>query len=329
MTVSQSPAIGGSTSDQLGLYPPIEPFMQGRLAVSGGHEIYYEQCGNPHGKPVLIVHGGPGGGCNPKMRRYHDPSRYRIVLFDQRGCGRSTPHASLEHNTTWDLVADMERLREHIDIDRWQLLGGSWGSTLSLAYAERHPDRVTELILRGIFLLRKREIDWFYQEGCSWIYPDAFEAYQSVIPPDERGDMVRAYHARLTHADAQVQLEAARAWSVWEGTTLSLHPDEERVRLFANDSYAIAFARIECHYFINGGFLDRDGQLLEDAHRISDIPGVIVHGRYDVVTPLRNAWDLKKAWPRADLRIAPASGHAMTEPGIIHELISATRRFAP
>jgi proline iminopeptidase len=329
MTVSQSPAIGGSTSDQLGLYPPIEPFMQGRLSVTGGHEIYYEQCGNPHGKPVLIVHGGPGGGCNPKMRRYHDPSRYRIVLFDQRGCGRSTPHASLEHNTTWDLVADMERLREHLDIDRWQLLGGSWGSTLSLAYAERHPDRVTELILRGIFLLRKREIDWFYQEGCSWIYPDAFEAYQSVIPPDERGDMVRAYHARLTHPDAQVQLEAARAWSIWEGTTLSLHPDEERVRLFANDSYAIAFARIECHYFINGGFLDRDGQLLEDAHRISDIPGVIVHGRYDVVTPLRNAWDLKKAWPRADLRIAATAGHAMTEPGIIHELISATRRFAP
>ena len=329
MTISQHPATRGITPHRLGLYPPIEPFVQGRLAVSGGHEIYYEQCGNPHGKPVLIVHGGPGGGSNTRMRRYHDPSRYRIVLFDQRGCGRSTPHASLEHNTTWDLVADMERLREHLGIDSWQLFGGSWGSTLSLAYAERHPGRVTELILRGIFLLRKREIDWFYQEGCSWIYPDAFEAYQNVIPPSERGDMVRAYHARLTHPDVQVQLEAARAWSIWEGTTLSLHPDEERVRLFGNDSYAIAFARIECHYFINGGFLERDGQLLEDAYKISDIPGVIVHGRYDVVTPLRNAWDLKKAWPRADLRIAADSGHAMSEPGIIHELVSATRHLAP
>ncbi len=311
------------------LYPPIEPYAQGRLAVSGGHEIYYEQCGNPHGKPALLVHGGPGGGCNATMRRYHDPSRYRIILFDQRGCGRSTPHASLEHNTTWDLVADMERLRKHLAVDRWQLLGGSWGSTLSLAYAETHPERVSELILRGIFLLRKVEIDWFYQEGCSWIYPDAFEAYQSVIPPEERPDMVGAYYRRLTHPDRQVQLEAARAWSIWEGTTLSFHPDAERVRNFGSDTYAIAFARIECHYFINRGFLARDGQLVEDARRLSEIPGVIVHGRYDVVTPLKNAWDLKRAWPRADLRIVPDSGHAMTEPGIIHELVSATRRFCP
>lgn len=329
MTVSLSPNTDATNTSRLGLYSPIEPYAQGLLPVSGGHEVYYEQCGNPHGKPVIIVHGGPGGGSNAKMRRYHDPSRYRIVLVDQRGCGRSTPHASLQHNTTWDLVADMERLREHLGIERWQLFGGSWGSTLSLAYAERHPDRVSELVLRGIFLLRKREIDWFYQEGCSWIYPDAFEAYQSVIPPEERSDMVGAYYARLTHPDVKVQLEAARAWSVWEGTTLSLYPDEERVRQFGSDSYAIAFARIECHYFVNRGFLDRDEQLLEDAHRIANIPGVIVHGRYDVVTPLRNAWDLKRAWPRADLKIVTDSGHAMTEPGIVHELVSATRRFAP
>lgn len=324
-----SPSTGATAADRQGLYPPIEPYAQGRLPVSGGHEIYFEQCGNPHGKPALLVHGGPGGGSNATMRRYHDPSRYRIILLDQRGCGRSVPHASLENNTTWDLVADMERLREHLGIERWQLLGGSWGSTLSLAYAETHPERVTELILRGIFLLRKREIDWFYQDGCSWIYPDAFEAYQSVIPPEERSDMVKAYYKRLTHPDRNVQLAAARAWSIWEGTTLSLHPDENRIRHFGSDNYAIAFARIECHYFINMGFLERDGQLLADAHRLSAIPGVIVHGRYDVVTPLRNAWDLKRVWPHAELRIAPDAGHAMTEPGIIHELVSATRRFAP
>ncbi len=324
MTPHQTPA----NEPRHGLYPPIEPFARGRLAVSGGHEIYFEQCGNPHGKPVVLVHGGPGGGSNPTMRRFHDPSRYRIVLFDQRGCGQSMPHASLEHNTTWDLIEDMERLRAHLGIERWQLLGGSWGSTLALAYAERHPERVSELILRGIFLLRKSEIDWFYQEGCSWIYPDAFEEYQALIPPIERSDMVRAYYKRLTHPDHAVRLAAAKAWSIWEGTTLSLHPDPDRVRHFGNDNYAIAFARIECHYFINSGFMSRDGQLLEDAFRIADIPGVIVHGRYDVVTPLKNAWDLKRVWSRADLRIAGTSGHAMTEPGIVHELISATRRFA-
>ena len=310
------------------LYPPIEPFMRGRLEVSDGHNLYFEQCGNPHGKPALLVHGGPGGGSGPTMRRYHDPARYRIILFDQRGCGQSTPHASLDNNTTWDLVDDMERLRVHLGIDRWQLLGGSWGSTLALAYAEQHPERVSELILRGVFLLRKSEIDWFYQEGCSWIYPDAFEAYQKVIPPAERADMVSAYYKRLTDPDPRVQLEAAKAWSIWEGTTLSMTLDENRVRQFGSDSYAIAFARIECHYFINKGFLSRDGQLLENAHRLSGIPGIIVHGRFDVVTPLKNAWDLKKIWPSADLRIVPDSGHAMTEPSIIHELVSATRRFA-
>lgn len=251
--------------DRHELYPPAEPFASGRLKVSDLHELYYEECGNPEGIPALLVHGGPGGGCNPTMRRYHDPAHYRIILFDQRGCGRSTPHASIEENTTWDLVADMERLREQLEIERWQLLGGSWGSTLSLAYAQTHPERVSELILRGIFTLRRREIEWFYQEGCSWIYPDAFENYLAPIPLAERGDMVAAYHKRLTHPDRAVQLEAARAWSVWEGSTLSLLANEERVRHFASDKYALAFARIECHYFMNRGFLESDDQLIADA----------------------------------------------------------------
>jgi len=315
-------------SERRELYPRLEPYRTGRLKVSELHEIYFEECGNPEGKPALMVHGGPGGGSNPLMRRFHDPDIYRIILFDQRGCGRSTPHAELEENTTWDLVADMERLREHLGIERWQLLGGSWGSTLSLAYAETHTERVSELILRGIFTLRRSEIEWFYQEGCSWVFPDAFEAYLKPIPEDERSDMVGAYYKRLTGPDRAVQLEAARAWSVWEGTTISLLHDASRIANFARDDYALAFARIECHYFINAGFLERDGQLIEDAPRLEGIPGVIVHGRYDVVTPLKNAWDLSKRWPDADLRIVPDSGHAMTEPGIAHELVSATDRFA-
>ena len=313
----------------LDLYPTTEPYNTGRLSVTGGHDLYFEECGNRDGKPALLVHGGPGGGANQTMRRYHDPERYRIILLDQRGCGRSTPHASITDNTTWELVADMERLREHLGIERWQLLGGSWGSTLSLAYAQSHPDRVSELILRGIFMLRRAELEWFYQDGCSWIYPDAFEHYLAPIPPAERGDMISAYYERLTHADRAVQLEAARAWSVWEGSTLSLLHDENRVRNFADPDYALAFARIECHYFINRGFFDRDDQLLADAGKMAGIPGVIVHGRYDIVTPLESAWELAKAWPDGDLRIVPDSGHAMTEPGIIHELVSATRRFSP
>lgn len=313
--------------DRLTLYPPIDPFMQGRMAVSGGHEIYFEQSGNPNGIPVLVVHGGPGGGSNPTMRRCHDPNRYRIILFDQRGCGRSTPHASLEQNTTWDLVADMELLRERLKIERWQLFGGSWGSTLSLAYAETHPERVTSIILRGIFLLRRIELDWFYTDGASWLFPDAFERYLAEIPEAERGDMISAYYKRLTHPDRDVQVSAAKAWSVWEGSTLSLFEDPDRVRHFANEIYALAFARIECHYFFNKGFFDSDGQLLKNAHRLANIPGVIVHGRYDVCTPFRNAWDLHKAWPRSELRMVPDAGHAMTEPGIVHELVSATRRL--
>jgi proline iminopeptidase len=250
------------------------------------------------------------------------------VLFDQRGCGRSIPHASLEENTTWDLVADMESLRRELGVERWQLLGGSWGSTLSLAYAQTHPERVTELVLRGIFTLRRAELEWFYQEGCSWIYPDAFEDYLAPIPVSERGDMISAYYKRLTHPDRAVQLAAARAWSVWEGSTLSLLPNKERVRVFGQEDYALAFARIECHYFVNGGFFERDDQLIADAGKLAGIPGVIVHGRYDVVTPFKSAWELAKAWPDADLRVVPDSGHAMTEPGIVHELVSATRRFA-
>ncbi len=316
------------SDERQSLFAAIEPYRTGRLAVSALHDIYFEECGNPAGKPVLMVHGGPGGGANATMRRYHDPRRYRIILFDQRGCGRSTPYASLQENTTWHLVADMEMLRDHLGIERWQICGGSWGSTLGLAYAQTHPHRVSELILRGIFTLRRAELQWFYQEGCNWIFPDAFKAYQKPIPPEERGDMIAAYHKRLTGEDPVAQMEAARAWSIWEGATLSLLHDDARIAAFGNAAYALAFARIECHYFVNKGFFTRDDQLIADAHKIRDIPGVIVHGRYDVVTPLRSAWDLKQAWPEADLRIAPLAGHAMTEPGIIHEIIAASERFA-
>ena len=323
MDLSQPPI-----SSRLTLFPEIAPYRTGRLKVSPLHEIYFEECGNMQGKPVVLLHGGPGGGSNPLMRRYHDPERYRIVLFDQRGCGRSTPHASLEENTTWHLVEDIESLREHLGIERWQVLGGSWGSTLALAYAETHPERVTELVLRGIFTLRRAELEWFYQEGCSWIFPDAFADFARVIPPEERDDMIAAYHARLTAPDPEVQMEAARAWSAWEGKTLSLLPDAERVKRFSEDAYALAFARIECHYFINGGFFDSDDQLIATAHRLRAIRGVIVHGRYDVVTPVKIAFDLAQAWPEAELRVVPDSGHAMTEPGIVHELVAATNRFA-
>ena len=317
-----------ATEKQETLYPPLAPYDTGFLQVSKRHKIYYEQAGNPDGQPVIILHGGPGGGITPVMRRFHDPDHYRIILFDQRGCGRSTPYASLEENTTWDLVADIEKLRQHLRVDRWQVFGGSWGSSLALAYAERHPSAVTALILRGIFTLRRAELLWFYQEGCSWIFPDAFEAYQAPIPQAERGDMIAAYYRRLTGDDEAEKLRAARAWSAWEGTTLSLREDPERVANFTEDRYALAFARIECHYFINRGFFEKDGQLILDAVKIADIPGVIVHGRYDIITPLKNAWDLNKIWTRGELRIVPEAGHAVTEPGIIHELITATKSFA-
>lgn len=314
--------------ERLGLYPPIEPYARGRLEVGDGHEVYFEESGNRHGQPVLIVHGGPGGGSNPTMRRLHDPSRYRIILMDQRGCGRSIPRASLEANTTWHLVDDMERLRTHLGISNWQLVGGSWGSTLALAYAEAQPHRVKALILRGIFLLRRSELDWFYQDGASWLFPDAFAAFVAPIPREERGDMIGAYYRRLTHPDMRVQLAAARAWSLWEASTLALIPDPDRIRQFSADSYALTFARIECHYFANGGFFEHDGQLLSDAYLLRDIPGAIVHGRYDVVTPIRSAFDLKAAWPRAELIVVADAGHAMTEPGIVHEVVQATRRLS-
>ncbi len=318
------PDLGG----RRGNYPDIEPYATGRLKVSDLHELYYEECGNPDGKPALVLHGGPGGGTNPTMRRQHDPSAYRIILFDQRGCGRSTPYAELRENTTWDLVADIERLREHLGIEKWQVTGGSWGSALALAYAETHPERVIDMVLRGIFTLRKVELDWFYNEGgCSALFPDAFEKYVAPIPPDERHDMISAFYKRLTSDDAAVRMAAARAWSVWEGTTLSLLRDPEREARFGADQFAEAFARIECHYFINDGFFERDDQLIANAGRLKDIPCVMVHGRYDVVTPLMTAWALKKAWPQADLRIVPDAGHTATEPGIVHEFVSATDRF--
>ena len=313
---------------RLTLYPAIEPFRTGHLAVGDGHDVYFEESGNKRGKPVVMIHGGPGGGTNPAMRRYHDPERYRIVLFDQRGCGRSTPHASLDHNTTWDLVADMERIRTHLGIERWQLFGGSWGSTLALAYAQTHPTRVIDMVLRGIFTLRRAELNWFYQEGgAQWVYPDTFEAYKEHIPAPERADMIAAYYQRLTSPDASVRLAAAKAWSMWEGSALSLIPDPERVRQFGADDYAIAFARIECHYFVNKGFFEVDDQLLRNVDRIRHIPGVIVHGRYDMCTPLRIGWELARAWPEAEFRVVADAGHAMSEPGIVHELIAAGRRL--
>jgi len=314
--------------DRLDLYPPLAPYREHWLDVGDHHNLYVEECGNPNGQPVLIIHGGPGGGSNATMRRFHDPDRFRIVLFDQRGCGRSTPNASLENNTTPDLVDDIERIRRKLGIGRWQLFGGSWGSTLALAYAEEYPERVTAMVLRGIFLLTRAELRWFYQDGVSWIYPEAFSEFQGLIPLDERGDMITAYHRRLTSDDPLVRLEAARAWSIWEGTTLSLIPEPDRVARFGADAYALAFARIESHYFVNGGFLRRDGELLLEAHRLEGIPGVIVHGRYDVVTPIKNAMLLHQAWPDSELRAVADAGHAMTEPGIVHELIRATRKFS-
>jgi proline iminopeptidase len=318
-----------SASQRRTLYPEIPPYRTGRLRVSDVHEIYFEESGNPQGKPVVFFHGGPGGGTEPKYRRFFDPASYRIVLFDQRGSGQSTPHASLVDNTTWHLVADAEAIRAHLGIAKWQVFGGSWGSTLAIAYAQEHPERVTELVLRGIFLLRKQEIDWFYQRGASALFPDAWEEYVAAIPESERGDFVRAYHRRLTSDDPRVRSEAARAWSVWEGRTSCLLPNAELVSRYAGDAFAEAFARIECHYFVNDGFFDAAREPLSPARiaRIRHIPGVIVQGRYDVVCPMETAWALHRAWPEADLRIVADSGHSATEPGTIHELVSATDRF--
>ncbi|MFN2454029.1 MAG: prolyl aminopeptidase [Pyrinomonadaceae bacterium] len=309
------------------LYAPIEPYDQGMLKVSPRHSIYYEQCGNAEGQPVVFLHGGPGGGIVPDYRRFFDPQHYRVILFDQRGAGRSTPHAELQENTTWDLVADIERLREHFGVERWQVFGGSWGSTLSLAYAQRHPERVTSLVLRGIFLCRPKEIAWFYQEGASAIFPDVWEEYLRVIPEAERNDMLAAYHRRLTSTDEDVRLEAARAWSAWEGSTSKLFPDSNLIEHFNEPHLALSLARIECHYFMNNCFFETDNFLIENVGKIRHIPAVIVQGRYDVVCPMMSAWELHKAWPEASLQVVPDAGHSAMEIGITSALVEATNRF--
>jgi proline iminopeptidase len=333
-SVSKTKRVAAATKKVLvprdGLYPTPRPYRVGRLKVSAVHELYFEESGNPKGKPVVFLHGGPGGGTNPQMRRFFNPKRYRIVLFDQRGCGKSTPHASLEDNTTWDLVADTEKLREHLHIERWQVFGGSWGSTLALAYAQKHPTRVSELVLRGIFLLRRSELEWFYQnsEGAAALFPDLWEQYVAAIPEDERYDMMRAYYRRLTSTVAKERNAAARAWSIWEGATSHLLSDPRYVAKFKDNDYAAAFARIECHYFVNGGFLDSDDQLLRDVSKIRHIPAIIVQGRYDVVCPMRSAWHLHRAWPESKLVIVPAAGHSAFEPGIAIALRKAADGFA-
>jgi len=309
------------------LYPPIDPYDQGMLAVSPVHTMYYEQSGNPDGAPVVFLHGGPGGGTDPTYRRFFDPAAYRIVLLDQRGAGKSTPHASLEENTTWHLIADIEKLRAQLGIESWVVFGGSWGSTLALAYAQNHPERVRALVLRGIFLCRPKEIKWFYQEGASAIYPDVWEQYLRVIPEDERGDMISAYYRRLTSADEAVRIEAARAWSVWEGSTSKLFPDPGLIDHFSNPHFAIAFARIECHYFMNNAFFKTDNYLIENVGKIRHLPAVIVQGRYDVVCPMMSAWDLHRAWPEADFQVISDAGHSALEPGTRGALVEATDGF--
>lgn len=315
------------TPEKRQVYPAAAPYRTGHLEVDG-HSIYFEEVGTPTGKPAVFVHGGPGAGAQPFDRRFFDPDRYRLILFDQRGCGRSQPHASLERNTTPDLIADMERLRGHLGVERWLVFGGSWGSTLSLAYAQAHPGRVTEMVLRGIFLLRRKELRWFYQQGANALFPEEWEHYLAPVPENERDDLIAAYYKRLTSDDPGVRKQAARAWSQWEGATLSLYPDPGRVHKFGGEEFAAAFARIECHYFINGGFFDPETQLLDNVGRIRHVPAVIVQGRYDVCTPVTTAWDLHRAWPEADFRLVPDAGHASSEPGIVHELVSATDRFA-
>ncbi len=312
--------------DRRPLFPPIEARVTGMLPVGDGHTLYWEESGDPSGPAAIFLHGGPGGGTAPSHRRFFDPS-YRIILLDQRGCGRSTPTASLEGNTTWHLVDDLERLREHLGIEQWLVFGGSWGSTLALAYAQTHPARVSAMVLRGIFLVRPWEISWFYQEGCSHLFPDAWQDFLAPIPVDERGDLLAAYHRRLTDADPAVRLPAARAWSIWEARTSNLVTDPEVVARFQDDTTANVFARIECHYFVQDCWLSGERALLKNVDRIRHIPCVIVQGRYDVVCPMTSAWALHEAWPEADLRVVVDAGHSAFEPGIVHELVEATDRL--
>ncbi len=313
-------------SGRRGLYPPIEPFESGLLDVGDGHHVYWERCGNPRGAPAVFLHGGPGAGCSPTQRRLFDPARYCVTLFDQRGCGRSTPHAALEANTTWDLVADIERLRKGFGHDRWVVFGGSWGSTLALTYAETHSERVRALIVRGVFTATPAEIDWYYQGGAAWLFPDLWERFLAPIPQAERGDLVAAYRRRLTGDDEAARLEAAKAWSLWEAGTITLLPNDLAAQ-FGEARYALAFARIENHYFTHQSWL-QDDQLMRDAGRLAGIPGVIVQGRYDVATPMRAAWRLAKAWPDARLQVIADAGHAFDEPGILDALIGATDALA-
>ena len=309
------------------LYPEIEPFDDGMLQVSDLHTIHYERVGNPDGIPVIFLHGGPGGGLIPMYRQFFDPAAFHVILFDQRGSGKSTPAYELKENTTWDLVADIEKLREKFGIDKWYVFGGSWGSTLSLAYAETHPDRVRGLALRGIFLTRRKELEWFYQYGASEIFPDFWERFRDEIPEEERGDFMTAYYKRLTGDDEETQLSAARAWSVWEGSTSKLYPSKDLMEHWEGAHEALSLARIECHYFMNNSFFPTEDHLLENVGKIRKIPTVIVQGRYDVVCPITSAWDLHKAFPEAELVIVPDAGHSVSEPGIISALVDAMDKF--
>ncbi|CAM5343430.1 proline iminopeptidase [Aquamicrobium terrae] len=315
------------SQDLRSLYPEIEPFETGMLDVGDGHTIYWERVGTKGAKPAVFLHGGPGGTISPKHRRLFDPRLYDVILFDQRGCGKSVPNASLEANTTWHLVADIERLRQMCGFDKWLVFGGSWGSTLALAYAETHPERVSELVVRGIYTLTRAELQWYYQFGVSEMFPDKWERFLAPIPEAERGDLMAAYRKRLVGSDRAAQVEAARAWSIWEGETITLLPEPETSDPFAQDDYAVAFARIENHYFVHAGWLE-EGQLLRDAGKLKDIPGTIVHGRYDMPCPMKYAWALHKAWPKAEFFLIEGAGHAYSEPGILDRLIRATDEYA-
>ena len=309
------------------LYPEIKPYNEFSLPVSDIHTLNVEESGNSNGKPVIFLHGGPGGGIEPIYRRYFNPEKWRIIIFDQRGCGKSTPHAELKNNTTWDLVEDIEKIRQYLEVDKWVVFGGSWGSTLSLSYAITYPDRCKGLILRGIFLLRQKEINWFYQEGASYIYPDAWEKYLEPIPEEERSNLVESYYKRLISKDNFIRIKAAKAWSIWEASTSKLYQSCKSLHHFENSSVAEAFARIECHYFTNKGFFKKDGWILDQIDKIRNIPATIVQGRYDVVCPMYTAWDLHKKWPEADFHVIQDAGHSMTEDGIASKLVEYTDKY--
>ncbi|MEC9455335.1 MAG: prolyl aminopeptidase [Candidatus Neomarinimicrobiota bacterium] len=310
------------------LFPNIEPFNTFHLPVSDLHTIYVEESGNKNGKPVIFLHGGPGGGVDPKYRRYFNPDKWRIIMFDQRGCGKSTPFAELKENTTWNLVDDIEKIRNHLSIDNWVVFGGSWGSTLSLAYSQTYPNSCKGLILRGIFLVRKKEIDWFYQEGANNIFPDRWESFLEPIPVEKRDNLMQAYYEILTGDDHSKKIEAAKAWSTWEGSTVRLMQDENFISDFSDEKFAEAFARIECHYFMNNCWFNSNNHLIENVDKIRHIPGVIIHGRYDIICPVVQAWDLHQAWPEADLHIIPDAGHSIFEEGIKDKILEYTEKFS-